>query len=390
MRIGVDARLVYHQPAGISRYTGHLLQAMAELDTADEFIVFQHRKHKTPLIQAPNFRRATLYSPVHHRLEQYALALELYRFPLDLLHSTDFIPALHAPYKSVITVHDLAFLHYPHFLTTESAAYYGQIDKAVARADHIIVPSEHTRQDLIAQLGAPADKVSVIYEAANPLFAPLPVAETRRAVAAKYGLPETYFLTVGTIEPRKNIIGLLQGFACLRDKFGLNTPVGVVIAGSKGWLYEETLEAVRNLNLGNNTFFVGRVSDSDLHRLYVGAHAYIHVAHYEGFGLPPLEAMACGTPTIVSNVSSLPEVVGDAALLVNPHDSEEIAVAMHRLLTDAALHNELAEKGLRRARTFSWEKAARHTLEVYRQVVAARKAPAKPPAAQPNETGSKI
>ena len=390
MRIGVDARLVYHQPAGISRYTGHLLQAMAELDTTDEFIVFQHRRHKTPLIDAPNFRRATLYSPVHHRLEQYALALELYRFPLDLLHSTDFIPALHAPYKSVITVHDLAFLHYPHFLTTESAAYYGLIDKAVVRADHIIVPSEHTRQDLIGQMGVSADKVSVIYEAANPSFAPLPVEATRRAMAAKYGLPETYILTVGTIEPRKNVIGLLQGFACLRDKFGLTAPVGLVVAGGRCWLYEETLEAVHNLGLDDSTFFVGRVSDEDLHKLYVGARAHVHVAYYEGFGLPPLEAMACGTPTIVSNVSSLPEVVGDAALLVNPRDEEEIAVAMHRLLTDNALHAELREKGLQRARTFSWEKAAQRTLAVYRQVVAARPAAAKPPTPQPNETGSKV
>ncbi len=390
MRIGVDARLVYHQPAGISRYTGHLLQAMAELDTTDEFIVFQHRKHKAPLIEAPNFRRATLYAPVHHRLEQYALALELYRYPLDLLHSTDFIPALHSPYKSVITVHDLAFLHYPHFLTTESAAYYGLIDKAVVRADHIIVPSEHTRQDLIGQLGVPADKVSVIYEAANPLFTPLPVESTRREVAAKYGLPPTYILTVGTIEPRKNVVGLLQGFARLREKFGLTEPVGLVIAGSRGWLYEETLETVRSLHLSDSTFFVGRVSDSDLQKLYVGARAHAHVAYYEGFGLPPLEAMACGTPTIVSNVSSLPEVVGDAALLVNPRDSEEIAVAMHRLLTDDALHAELREKGLQRARTFSWEKAAQRTLEVYRQVAAVRTAPAKPSAARPNETGSKI
>ena len=264
MRIGVDARLVYHQPAGISRYTGHLLQAMAELDKEDEFIVFQHRKHKTPLIQAPNFRRATLISPVHHRIEQYALAVELSRFRLDLLHSTDFIPALYSPHKSVITVHDLAFLHYPHFLTTESAEYYGLIDRAVARANHIIVPSEHTRQDLIGQLGVPADKVSVIYEAANPSFVPLPFEETRREITAKYGIPETYIFSVGTIEPRKNITGLLHAFACLCDKYGLAEPVGLAIAGSKGWLYEETLETVRTLKLNDSVFFLGRVSDSDL------------------------------------------------------------------------------------------------------------------------------
>ncbi|MFN3332479.1 MAG: glycosyltransferase family 4 protein [Caldilinea sp.] len=369
MRIGVDTRLIHYQPAGISRYTWHLLQALAELDNDDEFIVF----HRSPLIQQANFRRATLFAPVHHRLEQPLLAAELVRFRLDLLHSTDFIPPLYTTIRSVITVHDLAFLHYPHFLTTESAAYYGQIDKAVVKAAHIIVPSEYTRQDLIAQLGAPADKVTVIHEAANPIFRPLPYAETLRAVQERYGLSERFILCVGTIEPRKNISGLLKAFAHLRNKY---TPgdVMLAIAGGKGWLYEETLELVKSLNLEAHVRFLGRVPDEDLHRLYVAARCHIHPAHYEGFGLPPLEAMACGTPTIVSNVSSLPEVVGDAALLVNPLDIEEIAVAMQRLLTDDDLHVELSEKGLQRAHTFSWARAARRTLDVYRKVAEPRRA----------------
>lgn len=373
MRIGVDTRLIHYQPAGISRYTWHLLQALAELDNDDEFIVFQHRKHRSPLIQQANFRRATLFAPVHHRLEQPLLAAELVRFRLDLLHSTDFIPPLYTTIRSVITVHDLAFLHYPHFLTTESAAYYGQIDKAVVKAAHIIVPSEYTRQDLIAQLGAPADKVTVIHEAANPIFRPLPFAETLRAVQERYGLSERFILCVGTIEPRKNISGLLKAFAHLRNKY---TPgdVMLAIAGGKGWLYEETIELVKSLHLEAHVRFLGRVPDEDLHQLYVAARCHIHPAHYEGFGLPPLEAMACGTPTIVSNVSSLPEVVGDAALLVNPLDIEEIAVAMQRLLTDDDLHVELSEKGLQRANTFSWERAARRTLDVYRKVAEPRRA----------------
>jgi glycosyltransferase involved in cell wall biosynthesis len=389
MRVGVDARLMYHQPAGISRYTWHLLQALAELDKDDEFIVFQHRNHRTPLIQQPNFRRATLFAPAHHRLEQYALAVELYRYPLDLLHSTDFIPPLYSPCKTVITVHDLAFVHYPHFLTTESAAYYGLIDRAVMRADHIIVPSEHTKTDLIAQMGVAADKVSVIYEAANPSFGPLPRDEARAAVAAKYKLPPHFILFVGTIEPRKNVNGLLQAFAYLRNKYDV-PDVGLVIAGSKGWLYDETLEMVKSLGLEQSTYFLGRVPDEDLQKLYVAARCHIHPAHYEGFGLPPLEAMACGTPTIVSNVSSLPEVVGDAAILVNPGDTEEIAVALHRLLTDDALHAELREKGLQRAKIFSWDKAATRTLDIYRQVAAARRVRPSRPAATPNETGSEV
>lgn len=384
MRIGVDTRLMHYQPAGISRYTWHLLQALAELDSDDEFIVFQHRKHRTPLLQQANFRRATLLAPVHHRLEQAMLAAELLRFRLDLLHSTDFIPPLYSPVKSVITVHDLAFLHYPHFLTTISAAYYGQIDKAVVHAAHIIVPSEFTRQDLIAQLGAPADKVTAIHEAANPIFRPLPLAETRRAVQARYGLPEQFILCVGTIEPRKNISGLLQAFAHLLDKYAPGD-VCLAIAGGKGWLYEETLELVKKLNLESRVVFLGRVPDEELHQLYVAARCHIHPAYYEGFGLPPLEAMACGTPTIVSNISSLPEVVGDAALLVDPRDIEEIAVAMQRLLTDEDLHVELSEKGLQRARVFSWERAAARTLDVYRKVAEPRRATSRQPAATPEK-----
>ncbi len=368
MRIGIDARLSYHQPAGISRYTWHLLRALAQIDQTDDFVVFQHRRHHEPLIQQANFRRSTIYAPVHRAIEQFMLPVELARYGLNLIHSTDFIPPLYSPIPAVITVHDLAFLHWPHFLTKDSAAYYGQIDRAVRRAQHIIVPSESTKQDLIGILGTPDKKVSVIYEAANPNFRPLPIESTRQAVTAKFKIPASYILFVSTIEPRKNVNGLLQAFRHLLDKYNIEE-TGLVLAGSQGWLYEETLELAKKLDLEQKTFFLGRVADEDLHQLYVGARCHVHPAHYEGFGLPPLEAMACGTPTIVSNISSLPEVVSDAALLVDPENSEEIAVAMHRLLTEPALHAELSEKGIKRAACFSWELAARSTLDVYHKVL---------------------
>ena len=373
MRIGVDARLMQHQPAGISRYTRHLLQELAKINQHDEFITFQHRRHRTPLIDQANFRRATLFAPVHTRIEQTMLAIELARFSLDLLHSTDFIPPLYTTVPTVITVHDLAFLHWPHFLTKDSAAYYGQIDRAVRHAKHIIVPSESTKQDLTAMLGVPPNKVSVIYEAADESFVPLPVEETRAEVMKKYRLPASFILFVGTIEPRKNVDGLIRAFHHLRNKYGVHD-TALVIAGGSGWLYNETLELIRQLKLEQSVFLVGRVLDEELHKLYVAARCHVHPAHYEGFGLPPLEAMACGTPTIVSNVSSLPEVVGDAALLVDPENWEEIAVAIHRLLSDDQLHAELREKGLKRARYFNWESAARRTLEVYRLIGKSREA----------------
>ncbi len=368
MKIGIDARLMHHQPAGISKYTHNLVHALAQIDPRNEYVIFQHRRHREPVIEHAGFQRQTLYAPVQSRLEQAMLPLELVPQGLDLMHSTDFIPPLYARLPRVITVHDLAFLHWPHFLTERSAAYYGQIDRAALRARHIIVPSESTKQDLCAQLGVRESKVSVIYEAVDDRLQPLPLEETRRVVTQKFRLPETYILCVGTVEPRKNVDGLLHAFRYLIDKYHLDD-VDLAIAGSFGWLYEETLATMQELRLDGRAHFLGRISDDDLWQLYVGARCHVHVAHYEGFGLTPLEAMACGTPTVVSNISSLPEVVSDAALLVDPQNHEEIAVALHRLLTDDRLHTELRQKGLERARHFSWEKAARDTLAVYERAV---------------------
>ena len=377
MRVGIDARLSYHQPAGISRYTTHLIEELAQLDRETTYTVFQHRKQREPLAHAPNFRRRTLFTPVHTRVEQKMLAAELSFHSLDLLHSTDFIPPLHSSIPSVITVHDLAFLRWPHFLTESHAAYYSQIDQAVRHAQHIIVPSENTKKDVVGLLGASPKKISVIYEAAASLYCPLSKAKCRAAVQGKYGIPEKYIFFVSTIEPRKNVGGLLDAFHHLRKRYSVED-TGLVLAGKPGWLYEEIYRKVEQLDLGHSTFFLDRVPDEDLHQLFVGARCHIHPAFYEGFGLSPLEAMACGTPTIVSNTSSMPEVVGDAGLIVDPADWEEIAVAIHRLLTDDELHQELCHKGLQRASVFSWSRAAAETLEVYRMVCDRPPVPAAP------------
>ncbi len=377
MRVGIDARLNYHQPAGISRYTKNLIDELAELDRETTYTVFQHRKQREPLADAPNFQRRTLFTPVHTRVEQPMLAAELSFHTLDLLHSTDFIPPLFSSIPSVITVHDLAFLRWPHFLTESHAAYYSQIDRAVRHAQHIIVPSQSTKNDVVGRLGASPKKISVIYEAAAPLYIPLSKDKCRAAMQGKYGIPEKYIFFVSTIEPRKNIGGLLDAFHHLLKHYNVED-TGLVLAGKPGWLYEEVYRKVEQLNLGQSTFFVGRVPDEDLHQLFVGAHCHVHPAFYEGFGLSPLEAMACGTPTIVSNTSSMPEVVGDAGLIVDPSDWEEIAVAIHRLLTDDELHQELCQKGLQRASVFSWSRAATETREVYRMVCDRTAEPAEP------------
>lgn len=369
MRVAIDARIVHYTRAGIGQYALHLTDALASLATDTEFILLQHRKDHKPLVARPNVQRLGLLTPSHHRLEQLMLRVELpARLRAHVLHSTDFIPPLWVDsFRSVITVHDLAFLNWPHFLTEDSAHYYGQVDHAVHRADRIIAVSESTKADLIERLGVPKEKIAVVYEAADPLFRPMERCEALAALRGRFPLPDEFILFVSTIEPRKNVNALLRAYHRLREDYKVTA--ALVLAGSIGWLSEQVFEEVDQLGLREHVIFLGRVETEDLLYLYNAAQCLAHPAFYEGFGLTPLEAMACGTPVVVSNVSSLPEVVGDAALLIDPNNDEELAVAIHRLLADSALRNALRLKGLARASAFSWRRAAEQTLAVYRQAL---------------------
>jgi glycosyltransferase involved in cell wall biosynthesis len=368
MHIGIDARLVYYTRAGIGQYTLRLTHALASLYRDDRFTLLQDRRQPTPLLDELNVSTTGCLVPSHHALEQVLLPWFVDQLKTEVFHSPDFIPPLRARGPSVITIHDLAFLIYPHFLTKDSARYYGQIDRAVRRADRIIAVSESTKGDLVSMLGTPEDRIRVIHEAADPLFQPEDRASALEQVQALFDLPGEFILFVSTIEPRKNVPGLLRAYRRLRDDYKL-TPA-LVLVGARGWLCTEIDELVEKLGLKPHCFFLGSIGSHDLSHLYNAACCLVHPAFYEGFGLPPLEAMACGTPVVVSNVSSLPEVVGDAALLVNPENDEEITVALWRLLSSQALWTELREKGLRRAAAFSWERTAQQTMAVYREVVA--------------------
>ncbi len=371
MRIGIDARLVYYSQAGISQYILRLIQGLAESggkprEQENEFIILQSRKDKRIIVDKPNFKRVSLWTPSHHRLEQVALRVEISGLDLDVLHSPDFIPPFHRNYKSIITIHDLAFLLYPHFLTKESARYYGQIDQAVKQTDHIIAVSESTKQDTIGLLGAPEHKITVIYESANPIYRPVNDREILEQAKEKYHITSDFILFVSTIEPRKNLPTLLRAYRQLLDSYKADVKLAVV--GRRGWLSEEVFTLVDDLKLSNHILFLGRVPVEDLLHLYNAAQLLVQPSLYEGFGLAPLEAMACGTPVVVSNVSSLPEVVGDAGLLVDPEDVSELTVAIWRILTDEALRADLIAKGFKRAQCFSWEKTALQTLELYLRV----------------------
>jgi glycosyltransferase involved in cell wall biosynthesis len=364
MRVGIDARLVYYSQAGIGQYILHLVNGLAKVDQDNEYVLLQSRKDDTTILDQSNFRRVSLWTPSHHRLERYSLNVELVRLGLDVLHSPDFIPPRRPSCKSVITVHDLAFLLYPHFLTKESARYYGHIDQAVRWTDHIIAVSESTKRDTIQHLGVPEDKITVVHEAANPIFRQVDKKHAREQVRKRHGVDGPFVLFVSTIEPRKNVPTLVRAIWQLLECY--KEDVKLVLAGGKGWLFEDAFGIVDDLNLDGHVHFVGRVSSQELLHLYNAAELLAHPAFYEGFGLPPLEAMACGLPVIVSDVASLPEVVGDAGLLVDPHEVDELTVAMWRVLNEQQLRTEMQEKGLRQADRFSWERAARETQAIYR------------------------
>lgn len=366
MRVGIDARMAYYTEAGIGQYIRRLVQGLARIDSPEKFVLFQSRKDAAIMANTGRFQRHNLWTPSHHRLEQWILPIEIALKNVDVLHSPDFIPPFWRNTCSVITIHDLHFLRYPHFLTEDAARYYSQIDEAVRRTDHIIAVSESTREDTINLLGVPADRITVIYEAADLSFRPIDDPETLAQIRRKYDLPEKFILFVSTIEPRKNIPTLLRAQRILLDRHGPLAPL--VIAGKRGWLFEEVFSLVAELNLEQDVRFLGRVPQDDLVFLYNAATIHVHPAFYEGFGLPPLEAMTVGTPTIVSDVSSLPEVVGEAGWLVPPEDVEGWATTIGRLLADEELREAYRHRGFEQAQKFSLRRMAEETLAVYRRV----------------------
>jgi len=365
MRIGIDCRLPTYQMGGISQYTIHLIQAMGELHGAERFTIFHSRKERRDFLpaQQQRFSRSDLWTPCHHRLERWTLPIELAPYHLDVFHSPDFIPPAGGAGR-VITVHDLTFLRYPEFLTAESRRYYnGQIAWAVKTADRISADSEATRMDLIDLLGVPPDKVATIHLAANPLYTAHYAAEDVAATLAAYGLLPGFILAVGTLEPRKNIPMLLRAYQRLRREYDLEVPL--VLVGSKGWIYEDIFRAINQLGLAQMVRHLSGMPDVALAHLYRAAGVLAFPSHYEGFGLPALEAMHAGCPVVASDRGSLPEIIGGAGILLPPDDEPAWGAALARALSDDATRQALIRSGREQAAQFTWRRTAEATLALY-------------------------
>lgn len=372
MTIYFDISAAVHRRAGLGRYAESLARALLPL-LGDELAFFYNREAGIePLEGLAGVPAATVnlgYKP--WRMLVWLGQLGRVGFNrlapgATLFHATEhLLPPLRGV-PTVLTVHDLIFRRYPaHHKRLNRWYLNATMPLFCRRADAIIAVSEQSKRDVIEAYGIPPEKISVIYEAADPRFRPQP-PEAVAAARARYGLPERYVLFVSTIEPRKNLSRLLAAF---ERAHAAGLADALVIVGKRGWLFDAFFADLERSPAKDAVIFPGFVPDADLPAVYAGAQALAFPSEFEGFGLPVLEAMACGAPVVCSNTSSLPEVAGDAALLVDPLDVDALAAALARVLQDPALREQMRARGLAQAARFSWERAARETLAVYRRLI---------------------
>jgi glycosyltransferase involved in cell wall biosynthesis len=369
--IGIDYTPAHEQGAGIGRYVRELVSALARLDANSDYRLFVagvNPVHLPPLMGANFHWCPPRLSPrglarLWHRL-RVPLPVEAWTGALALFHATDFVlpPVRNA--RTLLTIHDLSFVLVPESASPRLKRYLDRVvPQSIARADHLLADSAATKQDLISLYQVDPDKITVLLSGVSAHFRPITDPAALARVRSKYGLDEWSFLfTVGTVQPRKNYERLCEALASLRAG---HPDLHLVIAGGKGWMDDPIYAAVEKLNLKERVYFIGYAADEDLPALYSMASAVPFVSLYEGFGFPVLEAMACGTPVVASNISSIPEVAGSAALLVNPRDTLEIVSALENALDDTDLRADLRTRGLEQASRFTWERSARHLLEIY-------------------------
>jgi glycosyltransferase involved in cell wall biosynthesis len=364
MKIGIDLSITTRNQAGTAVYARNLINALKQLSTGDEYVEFQlasQREMGTP--KNLKSRIGTLYHdilwiqlflPIHSRLAK-----------LDILHMPANVIPFYSPCPTVVSILDTTIFHFPkNFPAWQRLSSQFFIPLSAKRANRIITISEQSKKDICLKFNVPNEKVTVTYLAASSQFRVQAAKEVSK-VKAKYDL-QNFILTVGTLEPRKNIKRLIQAFAKVHPLF---PSLNLVHAGPLGWMYENILLEVDKCGISNCVMFLGRVPIDDLVALYNAAEVFVYPSLYEGFGLPVLEAMSCGCPVVTSKTSSLPEIVGDAAILIDPINVDELAEAIQTILEDHELHRSLGSKGLERAKKFSWEKCAQETIYVYNQAV---------------------
>jgi len=358
MRIGFDARMVTHP--GIGRYISCLLPELIRQAPDDEFVLFGSPEKLAKTAEAENVTVRRWEAPIYSPWEQFFA----FHGPVDvdLLHVPHFNIPLFFRKRMVVTIHDLIYLLFPEAVSTPLGKQYARfmINSAMKKAEKVITVSNHTRNDLLSMFGEGyGSSVKVIQEASSRIFRKLDDKTAEADVKCRYRLSDRTILYVGSVKPHKNLDTLLKVFALLK-KWGV--PHQLVICGR----WDKKEDHLKERMIGKDILYLGEVPTGDLVVLYNMADALVHLSLYEGFGLTVLEAMQCGTPVIVSNASSLPEVAGKAGFVVPPHDVEHIADALYNVLVNYELRMGMIETGLEHVKQFSWERAARDTLKVYR------------------------
>lgn len=396
MIIGIDSRAISQDKySGVEEYAFNLLNALFAIDRKNRYVLFNAGKNPSQRYRdfssktqknSPNVK--AVRSKISNRLLNVffkclpwpkinKLMGKVYpecNRGADLVFSPNInLLPVSRECKKIITFHDLSFVRYSGFFSFKQRLWHKFVNPAaLAReADFIIAVSQSTKNDLIEIYGVPREKIRVIYSGISSKSK----VESRKSkvneIIKKYNLPEKYILYLGTIEPRKNIIGLIKAFELFKKKYppAADPPKAgkLVIAGAKGWLYGDIFKAAKSSEFKNEIIFTGTVADEDRASLYNMASLFVYPSFYEGFGFPPLEAMSAGIPVIASNCSSLPEAVGDAALMVNPYNIGETAWAMNEVLSNNNLRDKMIKKGYEQVKKFSWEKCARETLEVFEE-----------------------
>ncbi|OCL25566.1 hypothetical protein U472_14640 [Orenia metallireducens] len=346
--------------SGIGRYSSNLIEELSKIKIADQLSLFSNYGKR----QIDDFKIINCHSNVFSVSEQIELPYLNLKNKIDLFHSPHFVFPIFKFNKLVLTIHDLTPLLFPEYFSSFARGYMrAMIWLSKFKADKIITVSKNTKEDLIKNFGFKENKIKVIYNGVEESYQPFIDQELLKDTRQKYNTGENCILYVGNIKPHKNIPRLLKALSKVNEDSKL------IIVGKRDKAYDEIFEVIDKYQLNERVIFTGFVPDEDLILLYNAATLFVYPSLYEGFGLPPLEAMACGTPVITSNVSSLPEVVGDAAITINPYNIEELSDSINKVLSSKELQQELSQKGLERSKEFTWRRTAEETLKVYEELL---------------------
>ncbi len=372
MRIGIDATALPPQPVGAGNYIIHLVRSLVALKSEVEYTIFAQSSGQDliALPEGKNYKWVLvpdMKPAIRLVWEQTLFPRLINRSGIELLHSLHYTRPIWLPCASVVTFHDMTFFLYPQMHTLAKRIFFQLAMKMSSRrANALIADSESTRQDAIRLLRIPAHKISTALLGVDETYQPISDPHALDAIRQKYKLPMDFILYVGLIEPRKNLPLLIRAF---RNLIELEPEINLVLAGRLGWMYTDVVNLIGSLSVKDRVFLIGYVPAEDLPLVYNLASVFVYPTLYEGFGLPALEAMACGTPVVTTEISSLPEIVGKAGMLVPPNDEAALTHAIQAVLTDQTLHQRYSIEGPERASTFTWDRTGQQTLQVYRKVL---------------------